>query len=70
MGSRDCEDTFFRKILEEFGGWLDWVSEIFSNLGRTRTFYVGLRRLLDCMGLVRVADLTITQQAWNLILRV
>lgn len=54
MGSRDCEDTFFRKILEQFGVSLDWVSEIFSNLGRSRTSSVGLRRLLECMGLGRV----------------
>jgi hypothetical protein len=54
MGSRDCDGTFLRKILEQFGVWLDWVSWIFSNLGRSSTSSVGLRRLLDCMGLGRV----------------
>jgi hypothetical protein len=34
MGSRDCDETCFKKILKHFGVWLDWVSGIFSNLAR------------------------------------
>jgi hypothetical protein len=42
----------FKKLLEIFGVWLDWVSGSKHNLGRF--FPVGLKRFLGSKGLGRV----------------
>jgi hypothetical protein len=42
----------FKKLLENFGDWLDWVCEHSTNLVRTSSF--GLKRKLGCMGLGQV----------------
>jgi hypothetical protein len=51
------EDGIFRKLLEIFGVWLDWVCGRLTNLGRTSSF--GLKRKLGSMGLGRVYKLVI-----------
>jgi hypothetical protein len=39
--TRDCDVSFCRKILEQVGVWLDWVSG--SNVGWNRISSVGLK---------------------------
>jgi hypothetical protein len=46
------ENGIFRKLLEIFGDWLDWVHGRSTNLGKTSSFR--LKRKLGCMDLGRV----------------
>jgi hypothetical protein len=50
IGFNDCDDSgqvdgIFRRFLESFGVWLDWVCRLSGHLGRSRTSF-GLKRIV------------------------